>query len=162
FTTHETMLNAATALAWFERLVDLPRPKLMRHFFGITENIDEARKFGIHSGNTFAMWDWVGGRYSLWSSIGLAIAINVGFEHFSQLLAGAAAMDEHFYTEPFAQNMPVILALLGIWYRNFLGAETQAVVPYCQRLGDFVSHLQQLDMESNGKSVSIAGQPLDY
>src|SRR5690554_2699835 len=162
FTTQETRLNTETTLAWFENTLGLPRSEVLRHFIGITENVPLAREFGLVDPQIFKMWDWVGGRYSLWSSIGLVIAISIGFDGFDQLLAGAAAMDRHFYTAPLAENMPVMLALLGIWYRNFLGAETQAVVPYCQRLGDFIGHLQQLDMESCGKSVSVDGEAVGY
>lgn len=162
FTTHETRLNAGTTRDWFERTLGLPRAEVMGHFVAITENFAEARAFGIADQQLFRMWDWVGGRYSLWSSIGLAAMISIGPEAFGELLAGAAEMDAHFLSAPLARNMPVILALLGIWYRNFLGAEAQAVVPYCERLGYFIGHLQQLDMESSGKSVSVDGEPLDY
>ena len=162
FATHETRLNANTTRDWFERGLGGSRDEVMGHFVAITENFAEARAFGIPDQQLFRMWDWVGGRYSLWSSIGLAVMISIGPEAFGELLAGAAAMDEHFLTAPLDHNMPVILALLGIWYRNFLGAQSQAVVPYCERLGYFISHLQQLDMESSGKSVSVDGEPLDY
>lgn len=162
FTTHETLLNAGTVLAWLARSLGVPREQALGQFVGITANTAAARQFGIAAGRIFDIWDWVGGRYSLWSAIGLPIAIYVGFEGFAALLAGAREMDRHFVEAPMAANMPVILALLGIWYRNFLGASSQAVVPYCERLGNLVGHLQQLDMESCGKSVSISGEPLDY
>src|SRR5690606_30793228 len=162
FSTHETLLNAETVLAWLQRSLDRPRAAVMGHCVAITGNIPAARRFGIAPGSIFEIWDWVGGRYSLWSAIGLPIAIALGYEHFDELLAGARAMDRHFAEAPMAANMPVILALLGIWYRNFLGASSQAVVPYCERLGHLVGHVQQLDMESCGKSVSISDEPLDY
>ncbi len=162
FTTHETLLNADTTRRWLSAHLDVPRDALMGHFIAITENPAQARAFGVPDERVFRMWDWIGGRYSLWSSIGLAIAIQIGFTAFEALLAGAREMDDHFREAPLAGNMPVILALLGVWYRNFHGAETQAVVPYCERLHYLITHIQQLDMESSGKCVSLHGEPLDY
>ncbi|KJS05579.1 MAG: glucose-6-phosphate isomerase [Gammaproteobacteria bacterium BRH_c0] len=162
FTTHETRLNAETTLDWFREKLGIDAPQSSSHFIAVTENSREALAFGIDPQRIFQLWDWIGGRYSLWSSIGLSIAIAIGYDNFRQLLAGAKRMDEHFLYAPLEQNMPVILALLGIWYRNFLKAETHAVIPYCERLGHFITYLQQLDMESSGKSVSAAGDAIDY
>jgi glucose-6-phosphate isomerase len=161
FTTQETMTNAASARAWLvERLGD--ERAVGRHFVAVSTNAQAVAAFGIDPANMFAFWDWVGGRYSLWSAIGLPIALAVGFERFEELLAGGHAMDEHFRSAPLERNLPVILALLGVWYRNFLGAESHAVLPYDQHLHRLPAYLQQADMESNGKSVRRDGVPVDY
>jgi glucose-6-phosphate isomerase len=161
FTTQETMANAHTARAWF-----LARAKdekhIARHFVALSTNAKEVAKFGIATDNMFVFWDWVGGRYSLWSSIGLSIALAIGFDNFHALLAGAHEMDEHFRTAPLAENLPVTLALLGVWYNNFFGAETHAILPYDQYLSRFPAYFQQGDMESNGKRVTRDGQVVDY
>lgn len=152
FTTQETLANAHTARRWFlEHAKD--EAHVARHFVAVSTNAEAVRAFGIDTENMFEFWDWVGGRYSLWSAIGLSIAVHVGFEHFEQLLEGAHAMDQHFLHAPLEQNMPVILAMLGIWYTNFFGAETHAVLPYGTRLRSLPAYLQQADMESNGKSI---------
>jgi glucose-6-phosphate isomerase len=160
FTTQETIANATTARAW---LVDaLGEDAVAKHFAALSTNGDAVAAFGIDVANMFGFWDWVGGRYSLWSAIGLSIAIAIGFDNFQALLAGGRAMDDHFRTEPLATNMPVILALLGIWNANFLGAATYAVLPYDQYLHRLPAYLQQADMESNGKSVTRDGVRVDY
>ena len=161
FTTQETMTNAASARSWLvERLGD--EAAVARHFVAVSTNADAVAAFGIRTENMFEFWDWVGGRYSLWSAIGLPIALAVGFARFEELLAGAHAMDEHFRTAPLERNMPVILALLGVWYRDFLGACSHAVLPYSQHLHRLPAYLQQADMESNGKSVRRDGARVDY
>ena len=150
FTTQETLTNARTARAWLvEKL-------------GSEEYLTETSKFGINPENVFEFWDWVGGRYSLWSAIGLPIAIYIGMENFERLLAGGHAMDEHFRTTPFEDNMPVILGLLGVWYGNFFGTGSYAILPYDQYLQHFPAYLQQLEMESNGKRVDREGNQVDY
>jgi glucose-6-phosphate isomerase len=159
FTTQETMANAHTARRWFlDRAKDPAH--VAKHFVALSTNAKEVAKFGIATENMFVFWDWVGGRYSLWSSIGLSIAIGVGFDNFERLLEGAFAMDEHFRTAPLAQSLPVTLALLGIWYGDFFGAETQAILPYDQYMHRFPAYFQQGDMESNGKRVTREGQPI--
>ena len=160
FSTQETLLNANSARQWL--LARLPSEAAAKHFVAITANPKEAAKFGIPANHVFEMWDWVGGRYSLWSAIGLPVAISIGMDNFNELLAGANLMDEHFLSAPLARNTPVILALLGIWYNNFFGAETYAVLPYDQYLRYLPVYLQQLEMESNGKRVNRAGKPVDY
>ena len=160
FTTQETLLNARMARAWL--VEKLGEAAVTRHFVAVSVNRDAVEKFGIHADNMFPMWDWVGGRYSLWSAVGLSVALAVGNENFRAMLDGAAAMDTHFQSAPLAENMPVILALLGIWNRNFLGTSALAILPYCERLRDLPRFLQQLEMESNGKSVTRAGIPVDY
>jgi glucose-6-phosphate isomerase len=161
FTTQETMTNAASARRWLvERLGD--EAAVARHFVAVSTNAEAVAAFGIRIDNMFEFWDWVGGRYSLWSAIGLPIALAVGFARFEELLAGAHAMDEHFRTAPLERNMPAILALLGIWYRDFLGACSHAVLPYSQHLHRLPAYLQQADMESNGKSVRRDGARVDY
>ncbi|MDM7321952.1 MAG: glucose-6-phosphate isomerase [Gammaproteobacteria bacterium] len=161
FTTQETLANAHTAKRWFlEHAKD--EAHVSRHFVAVSTNAEAVRAFGIDTENMFEFWDWVGGRYSLWSAIGLSIAVHVGFEHFEQLLSGAHAMDQHFLHAPLEQNMPVILAMLGIWYANFFGAESYAVLPYGTRLRSLPAYLQQADMESNGKSVDRDSQWVDY
>ncbi len=161
FTTQETMANAAYARAWLlEALGD--ESAVAKHFVAVSTNAAAVGAFGIDPANMFEFWDWVGGRYSLWSAIGLPIAIAVGMERFEELLAGAHAMDEHFREAPLETNLPVVLALLGVWYRNFLGASSHAVLPYDQHLHRLPAYLQQADMESNGKSVRRDGTPVDY
>jgi glucose-6-phosphate isomerase len=153
FTTQETLTNALTAKAWFLAAAK-DEAAVAKHFVALSTNSKEVSKFGIDTANMFGFWDWVGGRYSLWSAIGLPIALSIGMDRFEELLAGAHAMDEHFRSAPYEQNLPVTLALLGIWYNNFFGAETQAILPYDQYLHRFPAYFQQGDMESNGKSVS--------
>ena len=161
FTTEETMLNARSAREWFLARVGASvgvESAIARHFVAVSTNEAEVRRFGINPANMFVFWDWVGGRYSLWSSIGLPIAIAAGFGRFEQLLQGACEIDEHFRTAPLEDNVPITLGLLGIWYADFLGAETQAVLPYDQYLQRLPAYLQQLDMESNGKRVDRNGR----
>jgi glucose-6-phosphate isomerase len=161
FTTQETMTNAASARAWLiERLGD--EAAVAKHFVAVSTNAEAVAAFGIDTANMFEFWDWVGGRYSLWSAIGLPIALAIGMDRFEELLAGANATDEHFRTVPLERNQPVILALLGIWYRNFLGAASHAVLPYDQHLHRLAAYLQQGDMESNGKFVRRDGEQVDY
>jgi glucose-6-phosphate isomerase len=160
FTTQETLLNARTARQWLTQ--KLGEKAVGRHFVAVSVNAAEVDKFGIDAANMFPMWDWVGGRFSLWSAVGLSIALAIGPKNFDAMLAGAAAMDQHFLKAPLAENMPVILALLGIWNWNFLGATAQAVLPYSERLRDLPRYLQQLEMESNGKSVTRDGEAVDY
>ncbi len=156
FTTQETLENARTARAWFlERAVD--ESHVSKHFFALSTNTKEVTKFGIDSANMFEFWDWVGGRYSLWSSIGLSIAIAVGFDRFEALLEGAHLVDEHFRSEPIEHNVPAILGLLGVWNTTFMGASAHAVLPYDQYLHRLPAYLQQADMESNGKGVRADG-----
>jgi glucose-6-phosphate isomerase len=162
FTTEETMLNARSALSWLESSLGLSDAQSTTHVFGVTANVENARSFGIAAPQILEFEEWVGGRYSLWSSIGLCISISIGYDNFKAMLSGARDMDIHFRTAPFESNMPVILALLGIWYNNFLNAQTIAIIPYCERLTLLPAYLQQLDMESNGKSISLNDQPLDY
>ena len=161
FTTQETLTNARSARAW---LVEKLRSEqaVSKHFAAVSTNLKATGEFGINPDNVFEFWDWVGGRYSLWSAIGLPIALYVGMERFEELLEGAHAMDEHFRNAPAEQNMPVLLGLLGIWYGNFFGAGSNAVFPYDQYLHRFAAHLQQLDMESNGKGMDRDGNPVDY
>ncbi len=161
FTTQETLTNARAARDWLvQHLGDAEA--VARHFVAVSTNTDEVRAFGIDPQNMFEFWDWVGGRYSLWSAIGLPIALAVGMARFEELLAGAHEMDEHFRTAPLAENMPVILALLGVWYNNFAGFRSHAILPYDQYIRLLPDYLQQADMESNGKGVDRAGRPLDY
>lgn len=162
FTTAETLLNAKTAIHWFEQSLGLKNVQSSSHFIGLTANPSNALAYGIQPDHILEFAEWVGGRYSLWSSIGLSIAISIGFEQFSNMLAGAREMDLHFKQAPLAQNMPVIMALLGIWYSNFLQAESIAVIPYCERLRLLPSYMQQLDMESNGKATTLAGEAVNY
>ncbi|MGQ8364849.1 glucose-6-phosphate isomerase [Glaciecola sp. 1036] len=161
FGTQETLQNTLTAKAWF--LEQGPSQEdIAKHFVAVSSNVPAAVEFGMSKENVFPMADWVGGRYSLWSAIGLPICLALGFEHFESLLKGAFEMDEHFQTAPFEQNMPVILAMLGVWYRNFLGCQSHALLPYYHYLRGFPAYVQQLDMESNGKSVTIDGKIVDY
>jgi glucose-6-phosphate isomerase len=161
FTTQETMTNARSARAWLiEHLGD--DAAVAKHFVAISTNQKAVADFGIDTVNMFEFWDWVGGRYSLWSSIGLSIALNIGFDNFSNLLTGAHEMDNHFRNTEFEKNIPVILALIGIWYNNFFDAETEAMLPYDQYLHRFAAYFQQGNMESNGKSIDRNGQKVDY
>ena len=161
FTTQETIVNAESAKRWFlERAKD--PAAVAKHFVAVSTNAKAVAAFGIDTRNMFEFWDWVGGRYSLWSEIGLSIALSVGMENFEELLLGAHEMDQHFRTAPFEKNLPVILALLGIWYNNFFGAESHAIIPYDQYLHRFPAYLQQADMESNGKGVTRGGLRVDY
>jgi glucose-6-phosphate isomerase len=161
FTTQETLTNAYTARRW---CVDAfgDNAAVARHFVAVSTARAQVEAFGIDSANMFEFWDWVGGRYSLWSSIGLPIAIAIGMDRFFELLAGAHAMDEHFRTAPIEHNLPVLLALIGVWYRNFHGAPTQAILPYDQYLRYLPAYLQQADMESNGKGVTRDGEPVGW
>jgi glucose-6-phosphate isomerase len=161
FTTQETMTNAESARAWFLEKTG-GKGDVAKHFVAVSTNAKEVTKFGIAPENMFVFWDWVGGRYSLWSSIGLSIACTIGFDNFVQLLEGAHAMDKHFKNEPFEKNAPVILALLGIWYNNFFGAASEAILPYDQYLHRFAAYFQQGNMESNGKSVDREGNAVQY
>jgi glucose-6-phosphate isomerase len=161
FTTQETMANAHSARDWL--LASAPdKTAVARHFVAMSTAADKVAEFGIDPGNMFEFWDWVGGRYSLWSAIGLSIVLYLGMERFEELLSGAHRVDEHFRTEPLEKNIPVIMGLLGVWYNNFFGAETHAILPYDQYLTHFASYFQQGDMESNGKRVTRAGDPVDY
>ena len=160
FTTEETTINANAAAAWLT--AGLGAEAFARQFVAITANPAEAARQGYTADNTFVFWDAVGGRYSLWSAVGLPVALAIGFEHFSQLLAGAAAMDQHFATAPFAENLPMLAAAVGIWNRNFRDIGVHAVLPYAERLARLPNYLQQLEMESNGKSVDLDGVPVDY
>ena len=161
FTTLETMTNARSAEAWF---LDKAKDSsfINRHFVAISSNRPKATEFGIAEENIFDMWDWVGGRFSLWSAIGLPIALSLGFEAFEELLAGAHEMDQHFRTAPLSKNAPVLLALIGIWNNNFLGRKAYALLPYDQCLHRLPAYMQQAEMESNGKSVNWAGERIDY
>ena len=160
FTTQETMLNAETARNWLKSNLG-DDVNLANHFAAVSSRPERTAAFGVSRDRVFPIWDWVGGRYSLWSAVGLALMIAIGPHAFEEMLRGAERMDEHFRTAPFAQNLPVIMGLIGIWNTNFLGATTNAVLPYNESLKYLPSFLQQLEMESNGKSVSIAGDPMD-
>ena len=162
FSTQETLLNANSAKRWFQAQTQSTTTDMGQHFVAVSTNINAATEFGIREDSIFEFWDWVGGRYSLWSSIGLPIALSIGFDAFIELLEGAFIMDQHFREAPFEANMPVVLALIGIWNINFLSAETQAIIPYDQALHQLPAFLQQLDMESNGKSVDIDGKPVSH
>jgi glucose-6-phosphate isomerase len=161
FTTQETLTNAVSAKNWFLEFAK-DESKVAKHFVALSTNETEVKKFGIDTSNMFEFWDWVGGRYSLWSAIGLSIAIYIGMDNFENLLTGAYEMDQHFQTAPFEKNLPVILALLGIWYNNFFESETQVILPYDQYLHRFPAYFQQGDMESNGKSVTRDGKKVNY
>jgi glucose-6-phosphate isomerase len=160
FTTQETLSNAETIRSWF--LQSATQEDVAKHFVAVSTNIQKVTEFGINPENIFPMWDWVGGRFSLWSAVGLSISLAVGFDHFDQLLQGAHEMDEHFKNESFDKNIPVILALLSIWYNNFFGAESEALIPYTQYLQKLAPYLQQGIMESNGKSIGRDGKPVNY
>lgn len=161
FTTQETMTNARSARSWFLQHAQ-DRQHIAKHFVALSTNAMAVEEFGIDPINMFEFWDWVGGRYSLWSAIGLSIALYIGMDHFEQLLSGAHAMDKHFKEAPLARNMPVIMAMLGIWYNNFFHCETHAILPYDQGLSRFPAYLQQGDMESNGKFVNRSGHRIEY
>ncbi|WP_292009605.1 glucose-6-phosphate isomerase [Chryseobacterium sp.] len=160
FTTQETMTNAHSAKDWF--LKAGKQEDVAKHFVALSTNVQEVKKFGIAEENIFEFWDWVGGRYSLWSAIGLSIVLAVGYENFEQLLKGAFDTDQHFQTAEFSENIPVLMGLLGIWYRNFYAATSYAILPYSQYLDRFAAYLQQGDMESNGKSVDRNGEFVEY
>jgi glucose-6-phosphate isomerase len=160
FTTQETLSNAQTIRAWF--LKAATQADVAKHFVAVSTNLQKVQEFGIASENIFPMWDWVGGRFSLWSAVGLSISLAVGPNNFEQLLKGAQQMDAHFKNTPFEQNMPVIMALLSVWYNNFYGAETEALIPYTQYLQKLAPYLQQGIMESNGKSIGRDGKPVGY
>jgi glucose-6-phosphate isomerase len=161
FTTQETMTNAASAREWFLEKTN-NTGEVAKHFVAVSTNRAEVTKFGIDPANMFVFWDWVGGRYSLWSSIGLSIACTIGFDNFEKLLDGAHAMDNHFRSEPFEKNIPVVMAMIGIWYNNFFGSASEAILPYDQSLHRFAAYFQQGNMESNGKSVDRDGKPVNY
>ncbi len=161
FTTQETLQNARTARAWTASIAKTEED-FGRHFIAVTSRPDKAIEFGVASQNILPMWDWVGGRYSLWSAIGLPVAFSIGMDNFNHLRRGAAAMDQHFATAPLRHNLPVLLGMLGIWYVNFWGTRSHAVLPYMHYLRYFPEFLQQLDMESNGKSVRLDNRPVDY
>ena len=161
FTTQETITNARTARDWFLTRGGT-KQAVAKHFVAVSTNAKAVSAFGIDTANMFEFWDWVGGRYSLWSAVGLSIALYLGMDHFEALLAGAHDMDEHFRTAPLEENVPVILGLLGIWYNNFFDADSHALLPYDQYMHRFPAYFQQGDMESSGKSVTHSGQPVDY
>lgn len=161
FTTQETMTNAHTARQWFLQKAKNEK-HIAKHFVALSTNETEVVKFGIDRKNMFEFWDWVGGRYSLWSAIGLSIALSIGYKNFEQLLKGAHSTDEHFATTPFEKNIPVLMAILGIWYTNFFGTQTEAILPYDQYLHRFAAYFQQGNMESNGKSIDRNGEATTY
>ena len=161
FTTQETLTNAHSARAWLVQKLGTEE-SVGKHFVAVSTNLAETSRFGIHPDNVFEFWDWVGGRYSLWSAIGLPIAIYIGMDNFDRLLAGAHAMDQHFRETPFEKNMPVILGMLGVWHTNFFAATSQAILPYDQYMQHFPAYLQQLEMESNGKRTDRDGREVDY
>ena len=161
FTTQETMTNAHTAREWFLKTAK-DENQIAKHFVALSTNENEVTKFGIDKQNMFAFWDWVGGRYSLWSAIGLSIALTIGYENFEELLKGAHDVDQHFRSTAFDKNIPVLMALISLWYVNFFGAQTEAILPYDQYLHRFAAYFQQGNMESNGKSVDRNGEEVDY
>jgi glucose-6-phosphate isomerase len=160
FTTQETLTNSETIRKWF--LKSAAQKDVAQHFVAVSTNVKKVTEFGINPDNIFPMWDWVGGRFSLWSAVGLSISLAVGYDHFDGLLKGANEMDEHFRTTDFDKNIPVILALLSVWYNNFFGAESEALIPYTQYLQKLAPYLQQGIMESNGKSIGRDGKPVNY
>lgn len=160
FTTQETLTNSQTIKKWF--LESAKQEDVAKHFVAVSTNIQKVTEFGINPDNVFPMWDWVGGRFSLWSAVGLSVSLAVGFDNYNALLVGANEMDEHFKTADFDKNIPVTLALLSIWYNNFFGAESEALIPYTQYLQKLAPYLQQGTMESNGKSVGRDGKPVNY
>ena len=160
FTTQETLTNSETIRTWF--LKSAKQEDVAKHFVAVSTNIQKVTDFGINPNNIFPMWDWVGGRFSLWSAVGLSISLSVGFDIFDELLKGAHEMDEHFKTADFDKNIPIVLALISIWYNNFFGAESEALIPYTQYLQKLAPYLQQGIMESNGKSVGRDGKPVNY
>ena len=161
FTTQETMTNARSARAWFLERASKPEDVSM-HFVALSTNAKAVKDFGIDTANMFEFWDWVGGRYSLWSAIGLSIALYIGMDNFEEMLAGGHEMDNHFRTAPLEQNMPAIMGLIGVWYNDFFNTETHAILPYDQGLSRFTAYLQQADMESNGKFVDREGKKINY
>ena len=161
FTTQETLANAQSARSWLVEKLGRDAA-VAKHFVAVSTNAQEVAAFGIDTANMFEFWDWVGGRYSLWSAVGLALALQIGMDQFEEMLAGAFAMDQHFRSAPPVNNLPVTLALIGIWQRNFMGAETYAILPYSQALARFPAYLQQLEMESNGKRVDREGEIVNY
>lgn len=160
FTTQETLSNAETIRKWF--LQSAAQEDIAKHFIAVSTNIQKVKEFGIDENNIFPMWDWVGGRFSLWSAVGLSISLALGYDNFEELLTGAYDMDGHFKNTPFEKNIPVMLALLSIWYNNFFNAESEAIIPYTQYLQKLASYLQQGIMESNGKSIDRNGNPVNY
>jgi glucose-6-phosphate isomerase len=160
FTTQETISNATTIKKWFLQYAS--EPDIVKQFVAVSTNIESVKAFGIDSKNIFPMSDWVGGRFSLWSAVGLSISLAVGFKNFNDLLSGAHKMDVHFRTEPFKKNIPMILALISVWYNNFFNAESEAIIPYTQYLNQFATYLQQSIMESNGKSIDRSGNKISY
>ncbi|WP_395051035.1 glucose-6-phosphate isomerase [Flavobacterium sp.] len=160
FTTQETLTNSETIREWF--LKSAKQEDVAKHFVAVSTNMQKVTEFGINPENVFPMWDWVGGRFSLWSAVGLSISLAVGFDNFDELLTGANEMDTHFKTADFNENIPVVLALLSIWYNNFFGSESEALIPYTQYLQKLAPYLQQGTMESNGKSIGRDGKPVDY
>ena len=160
FTTQETLSNANTIRQWF--LSHSPKEAIAQHFVAVSTNLEKIEEFGIHPDNVFPMKDWVGGRFSLWSAVGLSIALAVGPDHFESLLLGANKMDEHFKTAPIRENVPVVLALISVWYNNFWEAESEAIIPYTQYLRNLPAYLQQGIMESNGKGVDREGEKINY
>ncbi|MFD2543133.1 glucose-6-phosphate isomerase [Lacinutrix gracilariae] len=160
FTTQETLSNATTIKKWF--LKSAKQEDIAKHFVAVSTNLEKVQDFGVDANNIFPMWNWVGGRFSLWSAVGLTISLAVGNENFEKLLLGANKMDTHFKTEDFKSNIPVVLALISVWYNNFFNAESEAVIPYSQYLNQFATYLQQGIMESNGKSVDRNGKPISY
>ena len=162
FSTHETMTNASSARSWLLKHANNDKSVVAKHFVALSTHKTNVAEFGIDPHNMFEFWDWVGGRYSLWSSIGLSIALYLGMDNFEELLTGAHEADKHFQTTPFEENIPVIMGLLGIWYNNFFDAESHAMLPYDHTMQFFADYFQQGDMESNGKSVDLEGKPTDY
>jgi len=164
FTTQETLTNSETIRSWFlsPDFGTAKQEDVAKHFVAVSTNIKKVTEFGIDAENVFPMWDWVGGRFSLWSAVGLSISLAVGFDNFDKVLKGANQMDDHFKTASFDKNIPVVLALLSIWYNNFFGAESEALIPYTQYLQKLAPYLQQGIMESNGKSISRDGKPVNY
>ena len=160
FTTQETLTNSETIRTWFLKNASIE--DVAHHFVAVSTNIQKVTQFGIDANNIFPMWDWVGGRFSLWSAVGLSISLAVGYDQFDELLEGAHAMDNHFKNESFEHNIPVVLALLSVWYNNFFGAESEAIIPYTQYLQKLAPYLQQGIMESNGKSIGRDGKPVNY
>lgn len=160
FTTQETLSNANTIREWF--LTQMPQESISQHFVAVSTNIEKVKAFGIDENNIFPMWNWVGGRFSLWSAVGLSISLAVGYDHYDALLSGAHKMDLHFRSTPFEDNIPVITGLLSVWYNNFFDAESEAIIPYSQYLNQFATYLQQGIMESNGKGIDRNGDKIDY
>ncbi|NNK73229.1 MAG: glucose-6-phosphate isomerase [Flavobacteriaceae bacterium] len=160
FTTQETLTNASTIRSWF--LKSANEDAIGKHFVAVSTNLEKVKAFGIEAENIFPMWSWVGGRFSLWSAVGLSIAVSIGYQNFESLLKGARKMDDHFRVSSYENNLPVVLALISIWYNNFFKAETEAIIPYSQYLNQFATYLQQAVMESNGKGVDRSGKPVTY